>query len=182
MIWNKLLEGKYVTLRSVIEDDAEVTMELRLRDKEKTKFLHQIDNNMERQRDWIRSQNKADDDYFFLVLDKKGTPIGTMGICDIEPKRGYIGRILMYGNAFESYEAYILLNDFGFFELGLDEMYGETDIENKSAMRFTEMYGYTFGDVTYDPKLDRYIRICTATGNDFLEAKKKLEKMIYRNR
>lgn len=181
MIWKKPLEGRYVTLRSVLESDAQVTMEMRL-NKEKTKFLHSIDNDVEKQRSWIRMQNKTENDYFFLVLDKNGKAIGMMGISEISDNRGHIGRLLMYGNAFESYEAYMLLIRTAFSDMNLKEIYGETDIKNKSAERFTEAFGFIYGDTVYDPELNRYIRPCTLNNENFEKAERRLEKMIYRDK
>ena len=179
MIWNSLIEGKYVTLRSVTEGDAKITTELR-QNPEKVKFLHPVSADVEKQREWIKRQIHTEGDYFFLVLDKNDKPIGTMGISEIQEDKGYTGRLLMYGNAFQSYEAYMLLIDFGFKELGLIEQHGETDIENVSAMKFSKMFGFKYGEPTYDPKMDRQKCDCTLSPDDFEVAKMRLMKMIYR--
>lgn len=179
MILKDKIMGKYVSLRSVLESDAEVTTKLR-QDVEKTKFLHSVSPDVERQRKWIKEQNLMLDDYFFLVEDLDGVAIGTMGISQIKDQKGYTGRLLMYGNAFQSYEAYMLLIDFGFNELNLVEQHGETDITNTSAMRFSQMFGFKYGSSTFDPELNRHKADCTLNRQDFEIAKEHLQKLIYR--
>lgn len=179
MIWNDVIEGKYVTLRSVTIDDAEITTQLR-QDREKTKFLHVVSNDVEEQRKWIAKQNEAPDDFFFLVLDKKNNAIGTMGISEISEQKGYTGRLLMYGNAFQSYEAYMLLIDFGFSTLKLNEQHGETDVKNVSAMNFSKMFGFKYGEPVFDPEMDRKKCDCTLSPEDFSVAKELIQRMIYR--
>lgn len=169
-----------MSLRSVTADDAEITTQLR-QDKQKTRFLHKVSPDVERQREWIKKQNETEGDYFFLVIDNKtGEGIGTMGISEISDNSGYIGRLLMYGNAFQSYEAYMLLINFGFNTLGLTEQHGETDIENTSAMRFSKMFGFKYGDPVFDPKMQRQKSDCTLSPEDFSKAKERICRLIYR--
>lgn len=169
-----------MSLRSVTVDDAEITTRLR-QDQQKTRFLHNVSPDVARQREWIRKQNKTEDDYFFLVTDNEtGKGIGTMGISEIINNTGHTGRLLMYGNAIQSYEAYMLLIDFGFNTLGLIEQHGETDIENTSAMKFSKMFGFKYGEPVFDPEMKRQKSDCTLSLDDFSEAKKKICRLIYR--
>ncbi len=106
--------------------------------------------------------------------------IGTVGIYEIEGKRAHIGRILMYGNAIESIEAYLLTIKFGFDVLLLDELWGDTDVNNTSAIKYTKLFGFEYGEPFYDPDMDRNAMLCTLDRGMFEPAEKKVRRMIYR--
>lgn len=180
MFYEGNISGKFVSLRSAEVKDAEVTLKLRL-NPEKTKFLRKLEYNVEKQKQWIRKQRDLYGDYFFVVEDRLSSKvIGTMGISEILFDRGHIGRLLMYGNALQSYEAYLLLSKFGFEQIKLEELYGDIDIKNKSAMKFSKMFGFQYGSPVYDPDLDRDVCWGRVFKEDFYSYVQKIEKLIYR--
>lgn len=179
MVLENSIQGRYVNLRSVVETDAEVTWKFR-QNKEKTKFLHRVDGTVEDQRKWIIKQNTTEGDYFFLVEDKEGNPVGTVGVSEIVDRRGHIGRLLSYGNAFQSIESYALLIRFCFDKLNLIEVYGDTDIANRSAMEFIKIYGAVFDEPYFDKERNGMITISTINEDQFNNAMIKLKKMLYR--
>ena len=182
MVYSKVIVGKYVKMRSVEESDAEETLKMRL-NKEKTKFLHQVENNLDKQRNWIKNQRTREGDYHFVVEDlKTGKLIGMVGISEIENKRGHIGRILMYGNSFQSFETYYLALKFGFEVLNLEVQWGDTDIENKSAYNLCLTFGMQYKEPVYEADLNRYAAYFDYTAEDFKVNAPKIEKLIYRNR
>ena len=69
MVYNGILEGKYVNLRSVEEKDAEFTLSLR-QDPILTKYLPKLDITLEQQINWIRKQRVKEGDFYFLVENK----------------------------------------------------------------------------------------------------------------
>lgn len=181
MIYDGIISGKYIDVRSVLETDAEVTMQLR-QNKEKTKFLHNVDNDIEKQRLWIREQNDRKGDYFFLGLDKKTKKaIGTFGVYEIENGRGHAGRLLMYGNACQSFEINYLVFEFAFDYLGLHEIYGDVDEKNVSAKRFDAVFGFKFEDAVYDSELDRMVQWCNVTKDEYKACLPRIKKLIYRS-
>ena len=145
MFYDKELVGKYVTLRSAkaTEDDAKACIKLRS-DKEKTKYMHAVDNTVEQQIDWMKKQIEEPNDYLFLVENKNNEIIGMMGGHGFQNDVANAGRILMYGNAFESFEAYILLIEFGFNVLHLKRWWGDIAENNVSATKFDKMFGWKF--------------------------------------
>lgn len=82
MFYDGLIEGRYVDLRSVEEGDAEFTLEIR-QDPEFTRFLPRIENTLEQQKNWIQHQRNKEGDYFFVVQNKAGERIGTIGLFDV---------------------------------------------------------------------------------------------------
>lgn len=140
MIYDKILEGITVNLRSVIPDDAEITYIMR-RDKEKTKFMHTLSGTIENQREYIIGQNKATDDYLFLVLDKCGKPIGMRSIYNVKGLSAESGRTIGYGDAFQNIEAIIIGYDFAFEILGIESIYMDAFADNESVRGIQKRVG-----------------------------------------
>ena len=114
MVYNGILEGKYVNLRSVEEKDAEFTLSLR-QDPILTKYLPKLDITLEQQINWIRKQRVKEGDFYFLVEKKDGERIGVLGVYDVEGNHAETGRIAIVGTAFESIEAQLLSFVFSFW-------------------------------------------------------------------
>ena len=180
MIIDKEIIGKYVKIRSIREDDARVALDMRL--DPKSKYFSKVPNDLEREIKWIKNIREKPNDYFLMVTDLDNNPIGNVGIYEIENKRAHIGRILNFGNAIQGFEMYILTIRFAFDNLGLEELWGDTDIENTTAIRYTEMFGFEYAPPYYDKESDRTILICKLNKEQFYPAEEKIKRMIYRNK
>lgn len=179
MVHDKIIEGKYVKLKSVTLDDAQFTLSIR-QDPEFSKYLPFLDINIDQQREWIKKQREKLDDYFFVVFDKHDNRIGTLSIYDISGQKAEAGRLAIKGNAFESYEAQYLSFLFGFYDLNLDEIISYIYAENSRAIRFTKQ----FGGVVHEPEMKngRLECLVTNTKTDFIKCEKKLKAMLYRSK
>lgn len=178
MVYDGILEGKYVNLRSVEEQDAEFTLSLR-QNPGLTKYLPKLDITLEQQVNWIKKQRLTDGDYYFLVENKDGKPIGVIGVYNVSGKCAETGRIVVIGNAIESVEAQLLSFDFAFDVLNLEKTVNYVIAENSHALRFSQM----FGSVSSQPYKDSdgNMRIDGVISKDsYMRAKKKITKMIYR--
>ena len=178
MVYSGLIEGKYVNLRSVDEKDAEFTLSLR-QDPNLTKYLPKLNITIEEQVAWIKKQKEKEDDYYFVIEDKKGEKKGVIGIYDIKDNCAETGRIAVIGNAIESIEAQLLSFDFAFDYLKLDYTVNYVMAENSHALRFSQM----FGSISSEPYLDGdgKMRIDGKINRDsYQNAKKRIIKMIYR--
>lgn len=175
------IEGRYVDLRSCTEDDAEFTREIR-KDPEFVKFLPVVNNTMEQQKAWIRSQRKKPGDYFFVVWNKKGNRIGTISIYDVDGDYAESGRLAIKGdNAFQGIEAQILSFRFAFGVLGLKCINGFIFADNERAIRFNKQ----FGGRHYPPETDENGRMIIKIKNwreDFEKVDKKLSSILYREK
>jgi len=140
MICEEMLEGRYVVLKSCTIDDAEFTLAIRQNPKF-TSFLPKIEQTLEQQKEWIRQQREKAGDYFFVVWDKKGNRIGTVGLCEIAKGQYESNRLTMLGDSFEATEAVLLLFQFGFKILNLDHIGSFIFADNKRAIRFNKMFG-----------------------------------------
>lgn len=119
MVYDGVVEGIGINLRSVEESDAEFTYRIR-QDRERTKFVHSVNGTVEDQRQWIKNQRQREGDYFFIVEDKSGNPLGTVGYYDIEQKNGEMGRMVINGSFAQNCDAIIQLRRFAFEIVGAD--------------------------------------------------------------
>ncbi len=179
MVYDKILKGKYVKLRSIELSDAEFSMKIR-QDKKKTKYLHVVEASVEKQIEWIKKQRKMEGDYFFITESLSDEGIGTLGIYDIKKKVGHLGRLLMVGNPFQTFEAIILAMHFAYDILDLDELYGDVQVENTPSLHISEAVGFHFDTPVYDEVLDRWFRYGKAYKSEFSSYKSKINDLIYR--
>lgn len=181
MIYDKRICGLYADLRYVTPDDAEAILKMRS-DPDKTRFLHPVENNVEKQREWINRQIARDGDYYFLAVSKKDEPIGTSSVYDIVEDKGQSGRLIMFGNALQSFEVKLMTLRFAFEYLGLNKIWGYGDEQNITAMRFDLMFGFRVDEAILDTDLNRMFKFCSLTKDNFSKKRPDIEKMIYRGK
>ena len=117
MVYDKIIRGKFITLRSIEEDDAEFSYAIRSAEGNR-ETVGQLAPSIEAQREYIARQRERDGDYYFVILNNDGERVGLIGIYDIVDDIGEIGR-LVCNSAVESLEAQILIDDFAIDVLGL---------------------------------------------------------------
>lgn len=141
MVYDKVLSGKFVELHSVTPEDAEFILKLRQND-EIARYLHRIDNSVEQQIDWIKLHQKLDGDYFFLIWSKNTRErLGTISLYDKKDDHCEIGRAVSIGNPIENVEAFLLVFDFAFNDLGYKYLVGTIVPENNSVKSLTARFG-----------------------------------------
>jgi RimJ/RimL family protein N-acetyltransferase len=145
MIYHETINGQVVDLRSVNEDDAEFILSLRL-DPHFNKYLNKVENDVDKQRQWIINQQQRENDYYFLVLEKNGNPIGTISLYNINNSQGEFGRWIVSGNSLQALESVILIHDFGFNILNLELIYSLTVTQNIKVLNFHKNFGATVTD------------------------------------
>ena len=132
MVYPKEIRGLTVRLRSIMPEDAEITYKMRM-DKEKVKYMHQINGTIEDQKKYIIQQQKKEGDYLFVVLDYNNNVIGMRGIYDVKENSAESGRTIGYGDAFQNMEALLLGLDFAFDILKVDNVYMDAAADNQSV-------------------------------------------------
>ncbi len=143
MIYEKSLTGKYISLRSAIEEDAAFIIEIR-NDSSKNEFVHNVDYDLEKEIQWIKDQQHREGDYFFSIISRdKEQIVGNISICNIDKSQNNaeLGRWVSYGSSIENLESVILAHDFAFDVLGLDCVYTKTLQENKKVVSFWKRFG-----------------------------------------
>lgn len=178
MVYEGVLEGRYVDLKSVTVEDAEFTLDVRT-DPELTKYMPRINNTLEQQIEWIKHQQQKADDYFFVVRDKKGIRIGTNSLYDIKGSECESGRLTMRGNAFQSIEAQLLMADFAFDVLQIKNIIAYVQEENEKALRFGRSLGYNAVDKIVDKDgKNMVIQLCSRETYEI--SRKNIVRMLYR--
>lgn len=111
MVYDKIIHGKFVDLRSITLDDAQFSYDIR-NDEKHRDVVGQLAKTVEEQAKFIEWQMQEPNDYYFVVLNKKGERIGLTGVYSIHDSMGEIGREVSYGNPMETAETANLLEDF----------------------------------------------------------------------
>ena len=180
-IYSKVLIGKTIRMRAMEESDAEVTFNMR-NDPEKTKFLNSPPESVEAQRIYIAKQRKAVDDYYFMIEDLAGNPIGMKAFSNYSPEMKTVesGRFIGFGSQVQHIEALIMGFDFAFDILGVEKVL-MTVIENNKTMHSLQqrlgaketnrVFMPAFGCDSIHSELNR---------DDYLAARKKAENIIER--
>lgn len=178
MIYNGKIEGKFVSLQSADVDDAVFTLKIR-QDPVFNRFLPRINNTLDQQIAWIKSQREKEGDYFFVVRNRKNERIGTISLYDICGKHAEAGRLAMCGNAFENIEAQLLVFDFAFNQLDIDSVDSYIYAENTRAIKFSKQFGCVIcGEIEKNGT-----KMCKAVNEKkaYEISAEKLKGMIYRS-
>lgn len=151
MVYDGILTGKTIRLRSVEESDAEVTFKMRS-DPEKNQYIHAATGTVDDQRNFIKKQRQLPHDYLFVIEDLEGNPIGMKGVYNYDPENNTYesGRLIGYGTQFQNIEAMMLCFDFAFDVLGatgvtmsaLENNSGMLSIQQRFGVEFTHRDRY----------------------------------------
>lgn len=85
-VYQKVLIGKTIKMRAMEEYDAKITFEMRT-DPEKSKFLNSPPESVEDQRKYIQKQRNSIDDYYFIIENLEGKPIGMKAFSKYCPEK-----------------------------------------------------------------------------------------------
>lgn len=118
MVYDGIIKGKFVDLRSITLEDAQFSYDIRA-DERFRDTVGQLAPSVEAQRAYIEMQMAKPDDYYFVVLNKKGERIGLYGIYDLHDGMAEVGREVNIGEPMETLEVSLLINDFCVNVLGI---------------------------------------------------------------
>lgn len=154
MIYDGIIQGKSVYLRSAQMEDAEYTYSIR-QDPERTKYLHPIVGGIGAQRLWLQKQRETPGDYFFVVFSNDNERIGTYSVYNVntDTGTGSVGRALLNGNPIENHEAIFLVYDFAFRTLNLQKLYAESVKDNTVSIGINLRLGGKLVGERFDPSL-----------------------------
>lgn len=122
MIYEGVIKGRFVELKSITLDDTQFSYDIRA-DEKNRETVGVIAKSYEEQRRFIEWQINAPNDYYFVVYNRKGEKIGLLGLYDIHGDTAEMGREVSYGSCVEVIEAEILVEDFAMDVLGLKTVY-----------------------------------------------------------
>lgn len=118
MVYDKVIEGKFVNLRAVNPEDAEFILKIR-NDEGISKYLPPLNVTIEQQQGWINKQRSDTDSYYFIFEDKTGTSLGTISVYNIEDNHAEVGRFCSFGDSVQNMEAAYLFDVFIFNDLSI---------------------------------------------------------------
>lgn len=132
-----VIKGKNIDLHPVMVDDAEFILLLRL-DSELNTHLSPVDDDIQKQKDWLVKSINDDKEHYFIVKNKQGLKIGTIRVYDIKKRSFCWGSwiILPEHRKYASLESMVLLMKFAFFDLHLEESNFDVRKENKKVVNF----------------------------------------------
>lgn len=125
------ISGIKTNLTEITESDAAEIIKLR-NDPAYNKFLFQREISLSEQIEWIKKNKDREDCKNFKVTNNENEFKGTISIYNIVDKRGEWGRYIVT-NPVNAIEAVYLLLKICFDKMGLQAVYGQTNIENKSV-------------------------------------------------
>lgn len=136
------LVGQFVDLREIQIDDAEFVLKLRC-DEKKSEFLHKTEFDLDKQVDYIKKYQKLDNEWYFIILNKKGEAIGTNRIYDIRDDSFATGSWIMTdGNSGEEiFESDYLTRLYGFDTLGFSKTHFDVSFGNDKVIKYHKMLG-----------------------------------------
>ena len=143
MYYDKIIKGKFASLRSITEQDAEFSYEIRGRRGIK-ETVGQLAKSIDDQRAYIKRQIITPGDYYFVIVNRFGEKVGLIGVYDIHDGIGEIGRLVSIGDPTETFEAELLLNDFIREELKLKKVCYVIYAENKKHISDRKKMGGNF--------------------------------------
>jgi len=139
----EVLQGKFLNLRIAEVVDAEFILSLRL-NPSLNKYLSSTDPSLEKQKAWIKQTYEKNNDFMFVIEDKNSNKQGTIALYDIDYNEGRAewGRLILKQDSMFTFpiEATIQLLNFAFHKLGLKELYGGANNENKVVVEYHKQY------------------------------------------
>ncbi|WP_298069587.1 GNAT family N-acetyltransferase [uncultured Mailhella sp.] len=138
----EMLQGKYVNLREVRLDDAAFILELRT-DEKKSRFLHKTDPDLQKQIDYLKRYFTLDNEWYFIIENKKHEPLGTIRIYNVQGPRFTGGSWLMKDGASpqESFEGHLLFRRYAFEVFNFEESVIDVRKSNTKVVRYHKICG-----------------------------------------
>lgn len=168
------LDGYCYKLRPVNINDAAFILKIRLEDRERNKYIHEIPNDISLEEQWIKKYYEREGDYFFIIENKfTGLNEGIISIYDEKDGKAEWGRWVLQKGSMASVESVYLLYKIAFDYLKLEELYCRTVKNNESVISFHESTGlktrsilkefFVLNDFKYDA-VEQYINRSTFNG------------------
>jgi RimJ/RimL family protein N-acetyltransferase len=138
-----ILTGKYVRLRPLMLNDAEITWAWRM--SERAMLLHTGAGTVEEQWEWIA--NRPPNEYNWIIELLDGTPVGMYALTDIDPPtataaRFIIGERTNANGGWVAAEATRLLYWLAFDSMGLSRLNGTVNKANVGMIHWNSYIGW----------------------------------------
>lgn len=165
--------GKRINLRDVEVSDAEFILTLRL-DAELNQYLSATVADTEKQREWIRSYKKREQEWYFIIENKQHEPVGSVRIYDVQGDSFCWGSwiVIKSARAYASVESAMLLYDYAFFTLGFAKSHFDVRKENNKVVAFHQRFG---AEIVSEDAENYYFNF---TRNAYEKTREKYSRML----
>ena len=131
------IEGYSYSLCPVTTEDASFIVKARLEDAERNKYINVISPDISLQIEWIEKYYVTPGDYYFVVKNKlTHCNEGLVAIYNLSGKKAEWGRWVIKKDSIASIESFYLICCIAFEQLGLDEIYSRTILDNQLVVAF----------------------------------------------
>jgi len=144
----RLIVGKKVILRGFEEKDIEKMVQWRNDPDMNRHFFEYEPSTIEKQRRWLETLSSRHDERFFVISNRRGEVIGTVGLAKIDCRsrnaewgRFVIGDKKYLGKGY-GLEAMYLSAQYAFTHLNLHRLYLKVFAWNKNARAMYESFGF----------------------------------------
>lgn len=187
------IEGKFVNFREVEVSDAKFILELRINPK-KDRYINKIENNLQKQIDYIKHYKTLQNEWYYIVERKDGTPLGTNSIYPYpifteqwKDTKGYViddsqgmlspGRWVMSdeSSVLESLESDYLIKKLFFEHFPYDFAAQIVHKDNTRVLNFHKNWGSV--EIGFEDSIDHIM--LNFYKENFLKNKSKFERMLY---
>ena len=136
------LEGRGIVIREAELEDANFILALRL-DEERTHFLGKIENDLEKQKQYLVENKKKKDDLYFIVENMQGERFGTARIYNITAETFTYGSWIIRKDAPYNIaiETYFLVSDCAYYVLRCQRAEFDVMKMNESVVNFHQRMG-----------------------------------------
>lgn len=136
------IEGFAFLLRPIELGDAELIVSLR-GDRRRAPYLHAIEADADAQAKYLQDYLERPGDCYFVIERRGGGPEGLVAIYDVDAERhrGEWGRWVIRPDSLAAVESAWLIYRVGFEQLGLEEIYCYTLVENAAVVSFHDKSG-----------------------------------------
>lgn len=139
---NYTVEGLTYRLRPISLEDAELILKIRLEDEEYTKYINEVPNDVELEKEWLKKYFQREGDYFFAIESRfTGEVEGLIALYDEIDGKAEWGRWTVIKGSMSSVESVYLIYKFAFNQLKLEEVYCRTVKDNESVVSFHSSTG-----------------------------------------
>lgn len=149
---NYYLETESRRYRPVQLSDAEFIVKLRTQPHAQ-RVLHSTSSDIDKQRDWIRQYLQRNNDYYWIIENLDGEPIGTTSLYNYNAEMNQIesGRwVQIPDSGTGSLSGHVLFKDFAYNVLRVNRVVCDTAIINKQVIKYHQF----LGERIFDRKLD----------------------------
>jgi len=135
------LEGYGVRLRPVRTEDARFIVWVRGLEHAKGR-IGDTTADIAGQLAWLERYFHRRGDYYFIIETERGIPIGTQSVYDIRGRSAEVGRWVIRPGVQAAIPSYVLILDFAFRQLGLDQLRATTIVSNRAMISLNRKVGF----------------------------------------